>query len=282
MQYRLVKAINNNVVLVNDNATDEQIILMSKGIGFNRRPGDVVSDDVKDKQLFKLWNDVNEIKSLDVDRKEIESVVKEIAALANSRLQIQNDGFYRALLDHIVFAVERLHFALPIDNPFLNEISILYNEEYEVAKVAVTMLNERLNLKMGSDETGYIALHFRSARKNRTVRSFLENVRMYNQVTGVLSDSIGVNFSAESSITRTFLLSLDELVEACKKGAAVLMPGRKKVFKDMPQSYRIAKQTGIIIEKELKLKLSEDTIGFITVDIEKLRQLHSSYEKFDM
>lgn len=279
MQYRLVKAINNNVVLVSDSLAQEQIILMSKGIGFNRRPGDIVSDNVKDKQLFKLWNNAAEVKSFDVDRKKIESVVKDIVDLANRRLQIQNSGLYQALLDHIIFAVERLHFALPIDNPFLNEISILYSEEYEVAKIAVSMINEKLNLKMGNDETGYIALHLRSARKNRTVRSFLENVRMYNQVTGVLADSIGVNFSAESSITRTFLLSLDELVEACKKGAAVNMPGRKKVFKDMPQSYKIAKQTGNIIEEELKLKLSEDTIGFITVDIEKLRQLHSAYDK---
>lgn len=277
MQYRLVKAINNNVVLVNDDASGEQIILMSKGIGFNRRPGDIISDDVKDKQLFKLWNDVKEVNSFDIDREKIESVVKDIVGLASSRLSIQNSGLYPSLLDHIVFAVERLHFALPIDNPFLNEISILYNEEYEVSKIAVSMINDRLNLKMGEAETGYIALHLRSARKNRTVRAYLENVRMYNQVTGALSDSIGESFSAQSGVTRTFLLSLDELVDACKKGMSIEMPGKKKVFKDMAQSFKIAKIIGGIIENELKLHLSDDIIGFITVDIERLRQLHETF-----
>lgn len=56
MDYSVIKIINNNVILARERYTEDQVILMSKGIGFNRKPNDTVSDSGIDNKIFKMWD----------------------------------------------------------------------------------------------------------------------------------------------------------------------------------------------------------------------------------
>lgn len=273
MQYTLVKSINNNVVLVKEGESGEQVILMAKGIGFGRKAGDTVSDELGNETVYKFWNDPKTTDTASTDRREIEAVVREIAQLAEERLGIKNNSLYPALLDHISFAVDRMHFALPIDNPFLSEISILYSEEYEVAREAVEMLNKRLGVAMGSDETGYIALHFSSARKNKPVQQSMQNVLVYNKILSSVFMGLGKEVKDSPTAVRAFLLTLDELIRIYSNGKKLTMPVKGEIFKKMPEDTRLAHVAASLIGKEFKVTPDEHFIAFLAVEIEKLRQI---------
>ncbi len=40
----VIKALNNNMVLVKDNGIEK--IILAKGIGFNKKPGDIISENI--------------------------------------------------------------------------------------------------------------------------------------------------------------------------------------------------------------------------------------------
>ena len=173
MNYRVAKVFNSNAVLAQDE-TETQVVLMSKGIGFGRHIGELIEDYGDNQKIFYILDDnVNAVKmkQLDFEVKKVEQVTREIVEVARERLQIDNDKLYGALVDHITFAVECLHMGLPIDNPFCGEIAILYSQEYETAQIAAEIIKERIGVEIGDGETGFIALHLYSARKNKHIRT---------------------------------------------------------------------------------------------------------------
>lgn len=278
MEYRIVKTLSNNVVLVRDKKEQEQMVLMSKGIGYNRKTGDVVSDDVGDNRIFKLWNGHERLTDVKYDESELEAVVKNIVQLAKQRLAIESNNLYPALYDHIAFAVDRLRFGLPIENPFVNEISIIYYNEYRFAQTAVDIIKKALKVDMGDAEAGFIALHLHSAMKKSPVSLSLENVRAYNEIALLVSS--GSQDSPEQfSAIRAFLLSLDSIVQVYRQNKNLLMPSKKTLFRQFPQSFAFAKKIVEIVNAELNVQLDSDAEAFITVDIERLRQTQMQSRK---
>ena len=140
LNYKVIKAINNNVVLAQEPDTQDKIILIAKGIGFNRKPGNMVSDNLNGKEVIKFLNGANNANKINgrlYGKNEISTVVQSIAKSAEKKLSIHNKGFYPALLDHICFAIDRIQFGVPIENPFINEISVLYRDEYKEAQFRI-------------------------------------------------------------------------------------------------------------------------------------------------
>ncbi len=274
MDYFVLKAINNNVVLAKHSKTDERVILMSKGIGFNRKTNDKVSDSGEENQIFKLWSNGEEINDYKYDKKELEHVVIEIADIAQEKLGLNKNDLIKPLLDHIAFLADRINFGLNIDNPFQNEISILYASEYEIAKHAVELIKERIGIDAGESEIGLITLHLNSAVQKRPISTSLEQVRIYNEISNIISTSIDNNLLKHRLDIRIFLMALDSLVRAVQSGFHLKMEFNKEITKSMKQSYETANQIASLIKNQMLIELDDCDIGFITMDIERLRQIN--------
>ena len=54
----VIKALNNNMVLVKNNGIEK--ILLSKGIGFNRKSDDIISEDIKIDKIFSIEDEQNQ------------------------------------------------------------------------------------------------------------------------------------------------------------------------------------------------------------------------------
>ncbi|ADU26290.1 PRD domain-containing protein [Ethanoligenens harbinense] len=271
MDYRVVTAMNNNVVLACDEKTNEQIVLMSKGIGFGRRPGDIVSDDGANRQIFKLWAGEKDIGPLQADRVAVEEVVRDVVELAKAQLDVENPKLYDALLDHIQFAVDRLRFGLPIENPFIHETAVLYTREYEVATTAAQMIQSRLHVNVGEAEIGFIALHLHSAGKTGQIDRSMRSVQLYKEVMELLErEQIG-----NTNSRRVFLQALFDILDTVRHGIHLQFPFPAVV---MQRLYAAKAQTDEIcrcIEKSCKLSLDEDAIDFLILDLERLRQTNT-------
>ncbi len=276
MNYRVAKVFNSNAVLAQDEV-ENQVVLMSKGIGFGRHTGEIIKDSTTgDQKIFYILDDnVNTVKmnQIDGEVKKIEQVTSEIIEVARDRLQIDNDKLYSALVDHITFAIECLHMGLPIDNPFCGEIAILYSQEYETAQIAAEIIKERIGVEIGDAETGFIALHLYSARKNKHIRTAMKNTRVYSEVLTMVGNSIGKKLDNSHSPAKSFLLSIHCLITLTSHNNPINMSLKQQIKLSLSGSYATAVQVAKLIEKEMDIQLCEDAVAFIAVDIEKLRQL---------
>lgn len=278
MRYIVVKTINNNVVLAKDSSNGEEAVLMSKGIGFGKKTGDFVDDDGSKQQIFKLWADTKDVRDIKYDEKLLKSTVENICSLANKKMNISREDIYKPLLDHIAFSIDRIMFNIPMENPFQVETYVLYSREYEVAKEAVEMLEKNLKVKFGEAEVGFIALHLNSAIKRRPVSTSLNHVKLYNEITNLIYEEFG-EYPENEFALKVFLMSIAEQLKISKSGLKITMPWKKNIFKDAKESYILALEISKLVKKELRLELSSDSIGFITNDIEKLKQVYKLKEE---
>lgn len=268
MNYRVVTSMNHNVVLACDDKTKEKVILMAKGIGFGKKKGDIVSDKGTDRQIFKLWADSENIKPVQEDRSAVEELVGKLVAMAKEQLGVENPNLRDALLDHIQFAVDRLRFGLPIDNPFAHETALLYTREYELASTAVRMIQPRLHVHVGEAEIGFIALHLHSAGRNNPIDRSMRSVQLYKQIMQLLEKrSLGV-----TSSRRAFLQSLFEMVDAVRHGARFHFPFPLYRLPDLEEDNELVEQICQCVQSSCKLSLDTQAKGYLLLDLERLRQ----------
>ena len=269
MQYCVISAMNNNVVLVKD-ADGEQVVLMSKGIGFGRKAGDFVSDEAKDRQIFKLWTDGHPIHPIKDDRGAIRQAVAEIVRLARKRLSAMPEGLYDALLDHIQFAVDRLHFGLPIENPFVRETALLYPSAFQVAQEAVKIIKTKVGIQMGEAEAGFIALHLHSAAADDGMDRSMRSVQLYRDIMQALGDA------GTETDRRVFLQGVFELIEMIRRGVKLRFPFTQKELEPLKDSAELAGCIRSLVEKSCSITFDENAMCFLTLEAEKLRQSSDS------
>lgn len=268
MNYQVIKAINNNVVLATDPSGD-QVVLMSKGIGFGRRPGDQVSDASSENQIFKLWTPEAEIRSVEYDRSVLEQTVDEIAAMAQEWMGIEKEKLKKPLLDHILFSIDRINFGLPEEDPFLEDTYVLYAGEYQLAKKAVDLLEQRLGISLGQAELGYIALHLNAVRRSRPIGTSMEHVRMYNDVLQLLYSVYG---KKREHHYRTFLMELAGMLQMQQEDIVLTLPQQEYLMANLHHSYTVAQKIGELVKRETRQELNGGTMAYLTLELEKLRQ----------
>src|SRR5471030_28633 len=163
--YVVIKSFNNNILLVSQD--DNEKILFGKGIGFGKHIGHILSPSIDVEKVFTIEDNstkhtFNELISR-VDNNLIglcEEVIYMISTELNEDL---NEKFHISLIDHITFTLKRLKENDEIENPFLIETKTLYNKEFRIARKAVKMLENRLNISIPDGEIGFITLHIHSA-----------------------------------------------------------------------------------------------------------------------
>jgi beta-glucoside operon transcriptional antiterminator len=144
------KAINNNIVISLD-SYDREIIVMGRGLGFKKKPGDLI-----DKEKVEKTFTINDQKSNTnfqklVDRVPVEriQITDEIIEYAKKSLQKElSENIYVSLTDHINMAIERAQNGVEFENPFAWEIKKFYYREYLIGKVAINMIKKELVVQL--------------------------------------------------------------------------------------------------------------------------------------
>ncbi|WP_179394449.1 PRD domain-containing protein [Lacticaseibacillus absianus] len=195
------KIINNNMVRSVDQ-NGQEVILIGKALGWNRRLGDSILPSQVEK-IYRLQNgeQADQIESLlaGIDFKHIQ-LVNQIVAYAEKTLgyRLQN-SLYISLTDHINFAIIRNRQHQEFANPLHSEIKQFYRREYDIGQYAIQLLNRRLALTLPDDEASMIAMHILNAQEDGDY--FKQTRRLTNFIHGVLDqvkDELGVAFDVDS------------------------------------------------------------------------------------
>ena len=148
---QIEKVLNNNVVQVLDNDNNVEYIVMGKGLGFQKKVGDLV-DKEKIEKTFVLENTeaVEEWSRVYVNLPEGEmQVFLNILTFAEAVLQTKFEpSFFIALSDHLHYAIERSREGILLQKPLAWEVRKFYPREYEIGKQAPRLIEKDLEIQL--------------------------------------------------------------------------------------------------------------------------------------
>lgn len=163
---RVLKVLNNSVIFALDDFGNE-VVLMGKGIGFNKSLG----YELKKKEIEKVFiiKDRDNSKNIIRLASEIDSTFFELTktlvdfAVEEFKMELM-EHIYLSLTDHLSFAVKRLRSGVIIENFYISEMKKFNPNEYRIGLYALEMMKKELDLDFPIDEAGNIAFHFINAQ----------------------------------------------------------------------------------------------------------------------
>jgi transcriptional antiterminator len=273
--YVLKKNLNNNA-LVALGERQQEVILIGKGIGFQRAKGDIVRHDAKIEKVFVLASEGQREQMLRLfteTDEEVMRVITEYVKYVEGKLaRTLPTQFFIALIDHLSFAIKRLQQGINILNPFLYDVRILYPYEYALAQEGTVLLEKRLKITIPEDEIGFLALHLHSGRTN-------QNLSQMNRFSGLIAKLIGViEVELEIEIDKTSLdysRLLTHLRFAIERAEGHDLsekenPLSRILKQEYPLCYNIAWKLVKILQNELKVDIPEAEVGYLTLHIQRI------------
>lgn len=197
---KIAKVYNNNVIST-FNEKNQELVVMGRGLAFQKKPGDFVDEEKIEKTFILKNNDLSErFKTLLYEVPiEYMEVTEEIIQLAKSRLgKNLNDSIYVSLTDHIHFAVDRHHKGYDIKNALLWEIKRFYKDEFSIGMEALKVVKEKIGVLLPEDEAGFIAMHIVNSGLNEAMPNVANITRVMQDILNVVKYHYKISFDEES------------------------------------------------------------------------------------
>ncbi len=272
---KIIKILNNNVIV--SEKDEQEVIVMGRGIAFNKRAGEEVSSD-KIEKIFTLEDQdiTTKFKSLIAEiPMEYMELSEKIIHYAKLKLGKKlNDSIYISLTDHIHFAIERYHNNLPIKNGLLWETKHLYNEEFEVGLEALNMICDQFNVILPEDEAGFIALHLVNAQLNEDMTNTVDMTKVIQDILTIVKYSFKIEFDESSLNYHRFITHLKFLAHRLVKGEHYNNPPEDDllnvIMTKYPEAYKCSLKIKKFIEKQYRYELTEEEILYLTIHIERV------------
>jgi len=197
---KIAKVYNNNVISA-FNEKNEELVVMGRGLAFQKKPGDSVDEDKIEKIFALKNNDMSEkFKTLLYEVPiEYMEVTEDIIKIAKSRLgRNLNDSIYISLTDHIHFAVERNQKGYDIKNALLWEIKRFYKQEFVIGLEALKIIQEKLGVLLPEDEASFIAMHIVNAELNQEMPNVANITKVMQDILNIVKYHFKMDFDEES------------------------------------------------------------------------------------
>lgn len=277
MDLTIKKVLNSSVVLATD-AQDAELIILGKGIGYGKKPGMQVEDDIGNQWFVPVA--APQLKQVMALLEEMPSEVIEVTGQINQYAiqqlnQKLNEGLTFALMDHINFALQRLSNGMHIQNKLYWEVQNYYPEEFRIGEFSVRLINEKFNVTLPKEEIANIAFHIINAEK--------EGINDYDsmKVTALVDDVVSlIRYQVKNQI-QTGLISYQRLITHIKFFAERLLSNQQLTGSDSfmnqhlrqkyPEATQIADLIVKFIDRKYQLTITEEELIYLIVHIERNR-----------
>lgn len=270
----VVKSFNNNILLVRDSGKEK--ILFQKGIGFGKRPGDLINKGTIIEKVFIIEDEDNQRNFNEiidkVDNKLLVLFEEVIAEITDELNETLNENIHVSLVDHIYYAIKRIKQEEEIQNPFLVEIETLYSKEFEMAQKVSKRIKKELKVELPRGEEGFIALHIHSARTHGKLSNTIKYSYLSSVIVEDIEKKLNIVIDKKSLDYARFLTHVRFAIERII-GNKQLKNDLIDVIKDRYKiSYKIAEDVSSIICRVLDIgSISEDEVSYLAMHIERFR-----------
>lgn len=271
--YVIKKILNNNVVIAENN--NKEVILVGKAIGYDLKKGMSVPQD-RIKSIFvkqKGESGHNYERLLEKVDNEVIGVSEEIISMCEKELKVKlNDAIHLSLTDHINFALQRVANGVKIENPFFNELKVLYPKEFEIAYKALEMINKRFDNKLPEDEVGFICLHIRAAIMEQDVSKSLVYTKKIKEIMDLIQKLLKKKIDRNSFEYIRTLTHVNFMLERIKDKKTIKNELLNNIKEEMFYEYNVAIKVALKIEDIFQMKVPEDEIGYIALHLRRLSE----------
>lgn len=274
---QIKQVFNNNVVLTTDEQENE-IVVMGRGIGFQKKKGEGIEEEKIDKTFIltesvskAIFPDVyNQLSGEEID------VVVEIIQLAEETLHTEfQSNIYVALADHIHYTLERTRQVLPLTNPLNYEVRKYYPKEHKVGEEALDLIEKRLDIQLFKEEASSIALHFVTGQKEGyLISQTIKVTEIVHQILNIVRISFGRNFDEDSISYARFLTHIQYFAHRVVFGEQEGETDSflyEQVQTSYPESFECAQRIKSFVETTYDFHMGEDEQVYLTIHIERIR-----------
>ncbi len=270
------KSLNSSVILVQNNKKKE-FILLGKGIGFGKKPGDVIEDShvnqvfmpIENKSASKLIELIDSISEIYFE------LSQEIVSYATEELKTPlQDNIYFLLADHLNAAVDRYKNQMTIRNRVYWEIKNFYPKEFKVGVYALGLLKDRLHLDMPEDEAANIAFHFVNAQNGASPQhNAIKAAKLISNVINVVKYTTNKDINTETIHYSRFLSHMQFFAERFFTGKLLRSEDDflyTQMEKNYPYAVKCANRVAQYISKTHSQELPKEEVVYLAVHIQRL------------
>ena len=275
---KIDKVYNNNVVQASDE-NGKELIVMGRGLGFQKKAGDFLNPDQIEK-TFVLQNesqmtDLGEIFGT-LSPEEL-GIVNVIIHRAEEVLATTFElALYVALGDHLHFALERTEQGLHLQNPLAWEIRKFYPKEYQLGLEALDLVQEKLGQTLDKSEASSIALHFVNAQKNGQLGQDSYAIsRIVTQILDIVRLHFGRDMDENDISYHRFVTHVQYFAQRVIKG---MVQGVNDAFlyeqvqHNYPQAFACTQKIQTYVRTACEFEMSQDEQVYLTIHIQRLKE----------
>lgn len=269
-------AISNNVVCARNERNQERI-LVGRGIGFKARSGEEIDASRVEKEYFlKSRNITGKLYALLAQTPEVymeiaDEILKRAQAALGSEL---DESLLLHLIDHISFAVSRMEQGMEFKNVLLLEIRNFYPKEFEVAKNALLLIEEKTGVRLPEDEAGSIAMHIVNAEFNyQDINDSVKMTELIHKIINIVRYQYRMNFDEESVHYIRFVTHLKFFAQRLF-GDIMLdendLDFQKLIKTQYVESYACAERIAKFIWDDYQIVVPEEELVYLAVYIRRI------------
>lgn len=274
----IIKVMNNSLVFAKDDNKNE-IIVMGKGIGFMKKPGENLDPD-KIEKIFTLKNEgvkKNYFRVMEDMPSEYIDITNNIIKYATEVSKFKlNDNIFISLIDHIAFAIERFKKNVNLQNRLLWEVKKFYPEEFKVGLYALENIKSILNLELPEEEAGNIAFHIVNAQTDSAeMENTLLMIKMMKDILNIIKYDIKVKLDKDSLSYSRFITHLQFFLQRLIEGKVSSSKNSfilEQIEKQYPDKVKCARLIKNYVEKNISNEVSDDELLYLSMHIIRVTQ----------
>ena len=271
--YKIIKSFNNNVILCIEENKNKEYILIGNGIGFKASTNSIFKDVDKIEKIFVINED--RYKSLeelyDTINPNYIGVVTEGLSTIDDSIDVDiNNKSHMALLDHLVFAIERYYDNMCLKNQFKAELKTLYEYEWDLAKKIVDFINKSLDITLNEDEIAFVTMHINGIlNKTKAVDSAKQAI-IIKEAIDFLEKELDINIYKDSIYYNRLIVHLRLAINRSIKGISEENMLLDHIREKLNKSYSISEVLCEYLKLNHDINLNEGEVGFIALHIDRL------------
>ncbi|PXW86472.1 BglG family transcriptional antiterminator [Streptohalobacillus salinus] len=276
-QVEIKKVLNNNVVITL-NAEEQEMVVMGKGLAFQKKVGQAVEEE-KIEKMFVLQDEETSSKLdqlLKYTSEKYLDIASEILTYAQKHVPYQlNEYLYVALTDHLSFAIARYEQGIELKNNLLYEVRKYYKREYQIALRCLGIIEKHTGIRLNDDEAGSIALHLVNSQvSGENMQAAVQVTEMVESILNIVKyfyqmelDETTINYERFVTHLRYFAVRFIRK-ETAKDTVDDFM--HEQVMRKYQQAYQCTERINLYLEKNFNWPLSQDERVYLTVHIHRV------------
>ena len=267
---KVIRNINNNIAHCID-SKGREVVAFGKGIGFYKAGEEIPLNEIN----RTFYN----IKDTDFGLiRQIPTVVVNTAIQIIDEVSDQLNVYYSSskaisLADHLQFAIERKDQNIYLQGPLIQDIRMLYPEEFALAEKSLKTVENMTGVRLPRPEAGTLALHFINDRINPgdSLKNPTENA--IERCTEIIEQHFDLKIDRSSFNYSRFVTHLDYLIRRLKKNEQIEsnnMEIFERLKNDYPQSFECANEVASFVEAYSGIEPSEEEILYLVIHINRM------------